>query len=132
MAPNKNSTHNSESHTSKDESIHGRQHWAHGRAALTIGEVADACGVSKKTILRWIELEGLPVIRRAAAGARPIMLVTPNDLDDWLLDARHESSTSEDEPTIKIERFRFLPQNDLDIENRSRSSVSRHQRRTDQ
>ena len=112
-----------------DNAVPSQAQWAQGRATLTVSEVADACGVSSKTIRRWIDLEGLPTVRLAAAGARPITLIIPSDLDAWLRDARHESSASEDEPTVKIDGFRFLGQKPLDKQNSSRSSVTRRDRK---
>jgi len=132
MTLNNNSTPTPESDLFINGSNHAPPHWADGRATITIKEAAKACGVSCKTIRRWIQFEGLPVVCRAAAGVRQIMLIIPNDLDAWLKTSRHDSAATNAVPTVKIDRIRFLRQKDLDIDTNSRSSVPRHQRRIDQ
>tara|TARA_R110002072_G_scaffold158989_4_gene310074 strand:+ start:15750 stop:16112 length:363 start_codon:yes stop_codon:yes gene_type:complete len=112
-----------------DNAVPSHTQWAQGRATLTVNEIADACGVSAKTIRRWIELEGLPTVRLPAAGARPITLIIPSDLDAWLAESRHQSSATEDEPTVKIDGFRFLDQKSLDNQSTPRSSVTRMKRK---
>lgn len=65
------------------------------RALLRVAEVAARCGVSCRTVNRWLATEGLPHVRKAAAGTRPILFVRPEDLEEWIAADRH---TSRSEP----------------------------------
>ena len=83
--------------------------WASGRAILTVSEVAEACGVSAKTVGRWIAHESLPCVRLRGAGAREMVFVRPIDLDAWLLKARSSPAESEaDDRTMTLEGWRFV------------------------
>ena len=83
--------------------------WASGRAILTVSEVAEACGVSPKTVGRWIAHEALPCVRLRGAGAREMVFVRPSDLDAWLLKARSSPAEAEaDDRTMTLEGWRFV------------------------
>lgn len=57
---------------------------------LKVGTIADLCGVSVRTIYRWIDREGLPVHRIPGAGLRPILRIAEADLTAWLSRHRHD------------------------------------------
>lgn len=76
---------------------------------MTVTDVAASCGVSMKTVRRWINNEGLPSVRICGAGARAMTFVLPSDLDQWLQAARHESSQEKDqEQSVQIHGRRFV------------------------
>jgi excisionase family DNA binding protein len=76
---------------------------------LTLSEVASACGVSRKTVRRWIATEGLPHIRKAAAGARPMLFVRPEDLAAWIeADRASFDSRAADRRTVRLNGRRFI------------------------
>ena len=60
------------------------------RQLLTVADVASACGVSIRTVYRWIENDGLPVHRIPGVGARPLLRIASDDLDEWLGQYRHD------------------------------------------
>ena len=67
-----------------------------------------ACGVSAKTVRRWINNEGLPSVRICGAGARAMTFILPSDLDAWLQAARHDSSQTKDQDlSVQINARRF-------------------------
>lgn len=83
--------------------------WANGRAALSVKDVAASCGVSAKTVRRWVSNEGLPSVRVCGAGARAMTFILPSDLDAWLQAARHESSQTKDQDqSVQIQGRRFV------------------------
>lgn len=49
-----------------------------------VPQLADLCGVSEKTVRRWISEQGLPSVRLAAAGARETTFVRPTDFRGWV------------------------------------------------
>jgi excisionase family DNA binding protein len=57
---------------------------------LPINEVARQCGVSKRTVYRWIAADELPVHRIPGTGLRPILRIAQDDLDLWLDSHRHD------------------------------------------
>ena len=76
---------------------------------MTVKDVAAACGISAKTVRRWISNEGLPSVRVCGAGARAMTFVLPSDLDQWLQDARHDSSQMNDQDgSVQIHGRRFV------------------------
>ncbi|QNN21565.1 helix-turn-helix domain-containing protein [Planctomycetales bacterium ZRK34] len=77
---------------------------------LTLLQVAEICGVSRRTVLRWIHDHGLPVHRLPGAGTRPILAVRCSDLDDWLDQHRHDPSQLTEEAVLRLEGQRFLRQ----------------------
>jgi len=99
------------------------------RLTLRVSEVAASCGVSTKTVQRWIESEGLPVVRRRAAGAREITLVLVEDLEDWLRDGRVDpAATPPEPPTVRLHSRRFLREDSsLDNHDAPRSRDHRSQ-----
>ena len=83
--------------------------WSGRRMALTVKDVAASCGVSEKTVRRWINNERLPVVRICGAGARMMTLVRPADLDQWLKEARQiVTGSKSQEPIVQIQRRRFI------------------------
>jgi len=99
--------------------------WATGRAALSVKDVAAACGVSMKTVRRWISNESLPSVRICGAGARAMIFILPSDLDQWLRAARHDpSAVTESNQSIHLQGRRFLgAKSPLDIREERASSV---------
>ena len=51
---------------------------------LTVPQVAASCGVSPRTVKRWISDHALPVHRLPGASARRIVLLSRSDLEEWL------------------------------------------------
>ena len=60
---------------------------------LRVENVAQACGVSAKTVYRWLH-DGLPHHRPPGAGSRGILLVSRTDLDSWLRRYRHDPAAA--------------------------------------
>ena len=79
-----------------------------GNRLLTIESVAELCGVSSRTVYRWLDREGLPVHRIPGTGARPILRIAQDDLDDWLGQYRHDPAAKTPEQTIRLEGRRLL------------------------
>lgn len=77
---------------------------------LTVPDVAALCGVSRKTVGRWIESEKLPTIRPQGHGARPMTLVARKDLDTWIEEHRtvHVASPDAHKPSVTINGRRFM------------------------
>ena len=76
---------------------------------MTVGQTAATCGVSSKTVKRWIADDGLPVHRLPGSGARPIMAVSRTDLDEWLAQYRHDPRhAAETDKTFTVQGRRFL------------------------
>ena len=77
---------------------------------LKVPEVAALCGVSSKTVSRWIESGEIPTIRPLGMGARPMTLVARSDLDVWIDKNRtiHRDQTSAHKPTVTIHGRRFV------------------------
>jgi hypothetical protein len=61
-----------------------------GERLLSVHAVAKACGVSVRTVYRWLGPDGLPVHRIPGAGARPILRIAQDDLDAFLARHRHD------------------------------------------
>ena len=79
------------------------------RVLLRLDEVARLCGVSIKTIRRWIDGEGLPVVRIAGAGARLMTFVAPHDLDEWIDKRRRIAAQDQDDTqTVRLHGRRFI------------------------
>ncbi|PCI10577.1 hypothetical protein COB72_03210 [bacterium] len=85
------------SNQSNSEPCPSTPSWALGRAALSVRDVAAVCGVSAKSVRRWISNEGLPSVRICGAGARAMTFILPIDLDAWFQTARHDSSQAKDQ-----------------------------------
>ena len=111
-------------HDTRDPQSESPRH-AVPRLALRVSEAAASCGVSTKTVQRWIKSEGLPIVRRRAAGAREITLILPEDLDAWLRAARHDpAAVTESNQSIHLQGRRFIgKKRPLDNRDDSRSSV---------
>jgi len=77
---------------------------------LTVPDVAALCGVSRKTVDRWIESESLPTIRPNGHGARPMKLIARKDLDAWIEEHRtvHKASPDAHKVTVTIQGRRFV------------------------
>tara|TARA_R110000744_G_scaffold380561_1_gene502596 strand:+ start:28025 stop:28348 length:324 start_codon:yes stop_codon:yes gene_type:complete len=77
---------------------------------LTVPDVAALCGVSEKTVRRWIETERLPTIRPMGHGARPMKLIARKDLDAWIEEHRsvHVASPDAHKPSVTINGRRFM------------------------
>lgn len=83
---------------------------SNNQVILTLPQVAESCGVSRRTVLRWIHDHGLTVHRLPGAGTRPILAVRQSDLDDWLDQHRHDPSQITEEAVLRLEGQRFLRQ----------------------
>lgn len=95
----------SRNHT--DNSTHSHQ--LDQQIMLTVPQVAAVCGVSARTVKRWIHNDNLPSHRLPGAGARPIIAVSRPDLDEWLGRHRHDPNRQSDtDRTFKIDGQRFL------------------------
>ena len=57
---------------------------------LSVSDVAAICGVSTRTVYRWMDEDDLPVHHIPGSGARPIRRVDRNDLDEWLRQYSHK------------------------------------------
>lgn len=77
------------------------------RVLLVVSEVAVLCGVSPKTVRRWIADEGLPTVRIRAAGARQAVFVRPGDLDAWIEARQPESAEEAEEAVLRLDGRRF-------------------------
>ena len=82
--------------------------WAATRALLTIAEVGAACGVSTKTVQRWIATEGLSCVRKRGGGAREMQFIRPNDLQDWIDADLHDPRAAQPDNRIVHVRGRRL------------------------
>ena len=99
-----------------DNSAHG--HRLDQQIMLTVPQVAAACGVSARTVKRWIHDDGLPIHRLPGTGTRPIMAVSRPDLDEWLSRFRSDPDRQTDaDTTFSLRGPRFL---------RDRSSARRN------
>jgi excisionase family DNA binding protein len=80
------------------------------RLLLKVEAVAELCGVSTRTVYRWLNREGLPVHRIPGAGLRPILRISQADLDAWLSRHRHDPEVEADKPkrTMRLEGMRFM------------------------
>jgi len=71
---------------------------------LKLAEVATACGISVKTVQRWIAFEQLPCVRLRGAGVREMAFVRPGDLEAWLLRSRTDPAvTTAAVPSFSLE-----------------------------
>lgn len=83
--------------------------WASGRAMLTLPEVAAACGVSAKTVRRWIANGALPCVRLPGAGSRPMTLLRPSDLQAWINTSTVQAEvTPSEQRTVALQGRRFI------------------------
>lgn len=56
-----------------------------GNRMLSINAVAALCEVSRNTVYRWIETEGLPVHRLPSGrGSRPVIRIDSEKLTEWI------------------------------------------------
>ena len=93
----------------QSEKTHGLTASAGENHLLTIEAVASLCGVSTRTVRRWIDRENLPIHRLPGMGLRGITRIAQADLDRWLERHRHdpEPETTCDQ-TMKLEGVRFM------------------------
>lgn len=77
---------------------------------LKVSDVAANCGVSPKTVYRWINNDELPVHRLPGSGSRGITLISPADLEAWLRRHRVDPSLC-DQQVIKLEGRRYFKSN---------------------
>ena len=79
-------------------------------AMMSIADVATRCGVSKRTVHRWINDDGLPVHRMPGSGSRPITRVGSSDLRGWLDQHRHSSAADDEhnKRTLRLDGRRFI------------------------
>ena len=75
---------------------------------LSVGTVAKHCGVSVRTVYRWLN-DGLVCHRLSGAGARPILRVDSGDLDQWLGRFRHDFAEERaSNRTLRLAGRRFI------------------------
>lgn len=77
---------------------------------LKVADVAANCGVSLKTVYRWINNDQLPIHRLPGSGSRGITLISPGDLEVWLRRHRVDPSACEQQ-VIKLDGRRYLKGN---------------------
>jgi excisionase family DNA binding protein len=77
---------------------------------LKIETVATLCEVSKRTVYRWLNREGLPAHRIPGVGARPILRIAQTDLDAWLQRHRHDPEVEKaaTQRTLRLDGIRFM------------------------
>ena len=76
---------------------------------MSIEAVASTCGVSTRTVRRWIEKENLPVHHLPGVGLRGIVRIAQIDLDRWLERHRHDPETDATrDQTMHMEGMRFM------------------------
>jgi len=102
---------------------------------LSLEQVAAWCSVSCRTVRRWMD-DGLPVHRLPGKGARPIVRIAREDLNDWIRRHRFDPSLSPSATqTIRLDGRRFLGADKktaaltLDDRRRSRPRVTRQKQR---
>ena len=99
---------------------------------LSIADAARQCGVSARTLRRWIN-DGLPVHRMPGGGARLMVRISTKDLAGWLRQFRHEAGPEDNSQVIRLEGRHWIqdgapslgPDQGLDDRGRSRPGVSR-------
>jgi excisionase family DNA binding protein len=74
---------------------------------LTYEEAALRCGVSARTVRRWVSDGGLPVHRLPGAGARPISRISETDLESWL-GSRRAVIDDREAPTLRLDGRRLI------------------------
>lgn len=95
----------------------------------SLDEVAALCSVSKRTVQRWIDDDGLPIHRIPGAGARGIVRIAESDLTEWLSQFRKRAADKADRPVLRLNGRRFTknpsdsPENGLDHRSSPRSRV---------
>ena len=101
---------------------------------LKIETVAEQCGVSIRTVQRWIERDDLTVHRLPGTGLRPILRIAEADLEMWLDRHRHDPEVegAGGQQTIRLDGIRFIktasPESskpELDTSRRFRPRVER-------
>ena len=102
-----------------------------GRRLLSINEVAERCGVSGRTVYRWLNHDGLPTHRLPTTGLRPILRIAEADLDVWLQGHRQDPEIAEAaQRTLRLDGMRFMstparfPKTELDSRRRFRPRVA--------
>ena len=91
------------------EKPHGLATSAAENHLLSIEAVASRCGVSPRTVRRWIEKENLPVHHLPGIGRRGIVRIAPADLDNWLSRHRHDPEVEATrDQTIQLDGVRFM------------------------
>ena len=82
---------------------------------LTVQQLATLCGVSSRTVTRWIEDDGLPVHQMPGRGGRSLRLIDPADFDEWIRQYRLDPKVDvNDQPAIRINGRRFFPEGEVD------------------
>ena len=75
---------------------------------LSVSDVARRCGVSKRTVYRWLD-DGLPCLRLPGTGARPILRIDSDDLDQWLDAHRHDfANEKKEDRKLTLDGRRFF------------------------
>ena len=76
---------------------------------LSIEAAASLCGVSTRTVRRWIERENLPIHHLPGTGLRSIVRIAQVDLDRWLERHRHDPEAEADrDQTMQLDGIRFI------------------------
>lgn len=78
---------------------------------LSVQAVADACGVSIRTVYRWLARDGLSVHRLPGTGARSIIRIAQADLSHFLNHHRHDPEMEKalGSRTMRLSGTSFLP-----------------------
>ena len=77
---------------------------------LTAAQVGELCGVSTRTVNRWVSNDGLATHHLPGRGGRPVLMVHRHDLDEWLGRFRVDpkSDDGSDKRTISLAGRRFF------------------------
>ena len=77
---------------------------------MTVAQVGRLCGVSVRTVSRWVRNEGLATHRLPGRGGRPLLMVHRQDLDEWLGRFRVDPNSDDesDKRTISLAGRRFF------------------------
>ena len=79
-----------------------------GNHMLSVDAVAALYEVSKSTVYRWINNEGLPTFKFPGNGIRGILRIAADELSQWREQFHQKVEVSDSEKTLTLEGRRFL------------------------
>jgi len=90
---------------------------------LSVDDVARRCAVSKRTVYRWLD-DGLICLRLPGTGARPILRIDSDDLDQWLGRHRHDfAEEKNDDRKLQLDGRRFFKADTSDARTKTRLDI---------